>query len=50
MMNFICSIPEHIGWIVVGVVLCLCIEMFGLLVGTVVQAIKERLEDEEEIE
>lgn len=50
MMNFICSIPEHIGWIIVGMVLCLCVEMFGLLIGTVIQAIKERLEDDEEEE
>lgn len=47
MMNFIYSIPENIGWVLVGMVACLCIEAFGLLIGTVIQAIKERMEDDE---
>ncbi len=48
MLDWICAIPEHIGWIIVGVILCLCIEMCGLVIGTVITAIKERLEDDEE--
>jgi hypothetical protein len=48
LMEMICAIPDHIGWVIVGAIGMLCVEMFGLLVGTVVQAIKERLEDDEE--
>lgn len=48
MLELICAIPDHIGWVIVGAVGMLCVEMFGLLIGTVVQAIKERLEDDEE--
>jgi hypothetical protein len=48
MIEMICSIPENIGWILVGMVFCLCVEMFGLLIGTTIQAIKERIEDAEE--
>ena len=50
LMNWLCSIPENVGWILVGMVLCLCVQMFGLLVGTIINAIKERMEDEEEEE
>jgi hypothetical protein len=48
MLEMLCAIPDHIGWVIVGVVGCLCVEMFGLLVGTVINAIKERMEDDEE--
>ena len=50
MLELICRIPDHIGWVIVGFVGCLCVEMFGLLVGTVVQAIKELIEDRNEEE
>lgn len=45
MLEMICAIPEHIGWVLVGAVGCLCVQMFGLLVGTCIQAIQERIED-----
>lgn len=48
MLELICQIPDHIGWVLVGVVGCLCVQMFGLLVGTCIQAIQERIEDDEE--
>ena len=48
MMNFICSIPEEIGWVIVGAVGMLALEMFGLLVGTVVDMVRERMADDEE--
>ncbi len=48
MLELICSIPDHIGWVIVGVVGCLCVEMLGLLIGTIVQAIQERIEDRKE--
>ncbi len=50
MLDLICAIPDHIGWVIVGVVGCLCVEMLGLVIGTVVQAIKERIEDRNEEE
>jgi hypothetical protein len=52
MMNWICSIPDHIGWMLVGAVGMLALEMLGLLVGTVVDMVRERMtnyEDEYEI-
>ena len=48
MLEMLCAIPDHIGWVIVGFVGCLCVEMFGLLVGTTINAIKERMEDDEE--
>lgn len=49
MMEFICAIPEEIGWAIVGFFACLCLEMFGLLIGKTVQIIKERIEDAKEL-
>ena len=49
-MNLINAIPEHIGWILVGAVGMLALEMCGLLIGTVVDMVRDRLtnyEDEE---
>lgn len=45
MINFINSIPDHIGWIAVGVVGCLCVQMFGLLIRTVVDMVRDRIEE-----
>ena len=47
MMNLICAIPDHIGWMIVGAVGMLALEMFGLLVGTVVDMVRERMMDDE---
>ena len=47
MMNWICSIPDHIGWMIVGAVGMLALEMFGLLVGTVVDMVRERMMGDE---
>lgn len=47
MTNWICSIPDHIGWMIVGAVGMLALEMFGLLVGTVVDMVRERMMDDE---
>lgn len=50
MIEFICSIPENIGWIIVGVAGAFLgmslIEVFKIAVI----AIKERIEDEEDEE
>lgn len=48
MMNLICSIPDHIGWVIVGAVGMLALEMFGLLVGTVIDMVRERMMDDDE--
>ena len=48
LMNLICAIPENVGWVIVGAVGMLALEMFGLLVGTVVDMVRERMEDDEE--
>lgn len=47
MMNLINAIPDHIGWMIVGAVGMLCLEMFGLLIGTVVDMVRERMMDDE---
>ena len=46
-MNWICSIPEHIGWVIVGAVGMLALEMCGLLIGTVVDMIRDHFMDDE---
>ena len=46
-MNWICSIPDHIGWMIVGAVGMLTLGMLGLLVGTVVNMVRERMMDDE---
>ena len=50
MMNLINAIPDHIGWVLVGAVGMLALEMLGLLIGTVVDMVRERMMDEEESE
>lgn len=48
MMNFICNIPDHIGWMMVGALGMACAIM-GWKVGKLIYiAIKERMEDDEE--
>ena len=47
MMNLINVIPDHIGWMIVGAVGMLALEMLGLLVGTVVDMVRERMMDDE---
>ena len=45
MMNFINSIPDHIGWIMVGAVGCLCVQMLGLIIRTVIDMVRDRIEE-----
>ena len=47
MMNLINAIPDHIGWMIVGAVGMLALEMLGLVVGTVVSMVRERMADDE---
>ncbi len=48
MLEMICMIPEHIGWMIVGALGMACAVM-GWKVGTLIYlAIKERLEDDED--
>ena len=50
MLEMICAIPDHIGWMLVGITGTLCCFM-GWKVGKLIYiAIKERLEDDEECE
>lgn len=46
-MNWICSIPDHIGWMMVGAVGMLALIMLGLVGYTVVNMIIERMKDDE---
>ena len=47
MMNFICAIPEEIGWAIVGFVACLCVMMAVKVAKTIVRAVRERKEENE---
>ncbi len=47
MMNWICSIPDHIGWMMVGAVGMLALIMLGLVGYTVANMIIEHMNDEE---
>ena len=47
-MTLINAIPDHIGWVMVGAVGMLALEMLGLLIGTVVAMVRERMMDNEE--
>lgn len=48
MLEMICAIPENVGWTLVGFTACLCCVMAVKLGKIIVQAIKDRLKDEEE--
>lgn len=52
LLEMICSIPDPVGWALVGFVGCLALEMCGLLIGTVVDMVRDRLTnyDDEESE
>lgn len=50
MLEFICSIPEHIGWVMVGAVGMLAFIMLCKLGKLFVQMWREYHEDEEEEE
>ena len=50
MLEFICAIPEEIGWAIVGFVSCLCVVMMVKLGKVFVQMWKDRHEEEEEWE
>ena len=50
MMNLINAIPDHIGWMITGAVGMLALEMVGLLIGTVIDMVRERMMDDDEEE
>lgn len=52
LLEMIYSIPDHICWMVVGAVGMLALELCGLLIGTVVDMIRDHLTnyDDEESE
>lgn len=48
MLEMICTIPENIGWMMVGIAGTLCAAMLVKLGKTIVEAIKARREEEVE--
>ena len=48
MLKMICAIPEGIGWAIVGFVGVFTLIMVAKVVKVIVEAIKERMEDNEE--
>lgn len=48
MLKIICVIPEEIGWAIVGFVGVFTLIMVAKVVKVIVEAIKERMEDNEE--
>jgi hypothetical protein len=48
MLEMICAIPKHIGWMLVGAVGAYASVAGWMLGTTIYKAIKERMEDDEE--
>ena len=48
MLELICRIPDHIGWMIVGAVGAYASVMGWMLGTTIYKAIKERMEDNED--
>lgn len=48
MLEFICSIPNWIGWTLVAILGLVTLFMFTLVIKTIIQMVKDRMEDEEE--
>lgn len=49
MLEFICTIPESIGWVIVGATGACCAMMFVKLVKLFIEMWKEWHEEEEEV-
>lgn len=47
MLEFICSIPDWIGWTLVAILGTICLFMFTLVIKTIIQMVKDRMEDDE---
>ena len=48
MLKMICVIPEEIGWVLVGFIGVLTLMMAVKVVKVIVEAVKERMEDNKE--
>ena len=48
MLKMICVIPEEIGWVIVGFLGVFTLMMIAKVVKVFVEAVKERMEDNEE--
>lgn len=48
MLKMICAIPEEIGWAIVGFVGVFTLIMVAKVVKVIVEAVKERMENNEE--
>ena len=46
MMNFINSIPENLGWCIVGALALLCLQFIGLLIRYGIDYIRDLRADE----
>ena len=44
MLELICSIPENIGWAIVGFISCLCLIMFIKLCNVFIEMWRDRKE------
>ena len=50
MLNFVNSIPENIGWVVVGFLLAMCVVVVAKMVGEGVRYLKECRAEGTEVE
>ena len=48
MLKIICAIPEEIGWALVGFIGVFALIMVAKVVKVIVEAVKERMEDNKE--
>ena len=48
MLKMICVIPEEIGWVIVGFIGVFTLIMIAKVVKVIVEAVKERMEDNKE--
>lgn len=48
MLKIICAIPEEIGWALVGFIGVFALIMVAKVVKVIAEAVKERMEDNEE--
>ena len=48
MLEFICSIPESIGWTIVGFTAAFALMMCIKVIKCIIEMVKDRMEDDEE--
>lgn len=50
MLNFVNSIPENVGWVMVGFLLAMCVVMVAKMVGEGIRYFKECRAEDAEVE